>query len=380
MPARQNNQILMSTPKLRYIQDLNREGFVADSAQLSAVERLDHLHQRLVSTQKNSQNSVISSWRSKFKKSSVKAELGIYLWGGVGRGKTYLMDSFYESLPFEAKLRIHFHRFMRRVHSDLTYYKGHANPLLKVAEKISSETKIICFDEFFVSDITDAMILATLFEALFERGVCLVATSNIEPDHLYKNGLQRQRFLPAIALIKKYCQVINVDGGTDYRLRTLQKIKLYHWPLDDQAETAITKIFERLITTNEGISKNINIEIGGRSIAARRLSTDMVWFDFSAICEGPRSQNDYIDIASEFLAVVVSNIPELNQSNNDAARRFINLVDEFYDRNVKLAISAAQPLELLYQGENLAFEFERTRSRLLEMQSYEYLGRPHCID
>jgi cell division protein ZapE len=370
----------MSTPKLRYIQDLNREGFVADSAQLSAVERLDHLHQRLVSTQKNSQNSVISSWRSKFKKSSVKAELGIYLWGGVGRGKTYLMDSFYESLPFEAKLRIHFHRFMRRVHSDLTYYKGHANPLLKVAEKISSETKIICFDEFFVSDITDAMILATLFEALFERGVCLVATSNIEPDHLYKNGLQRQRFLPAIALIKKYCQVINVDGGTDYRLRTLQKIKLYHWPLDDQAETAITKIFERLITTNEGISKNINIEIGGRSIAARRLSTDMVWFDFSAICEGPRSQNDYIDIASEFLAVVVSNIPELNQSNNDAARRFINLVDEFYDRNVKLAISAAQPLELLYQGENLAFEFERTRSRLLEMQSYEYLGRPHCID
>ena len=370
----------MSTPKLRYIQDLNREGFVADSSQLNAVEHLDDLYQRLVAINCNSKSRVISSLRGKFKKSPIKPQRGLYLWGGVGRGKTYLMDSFFESLPFEAKLRIHFHRFMRRVHRDLTDYKGHANPLLKVAEKISTETKIICFDEFFVSDITDAMILATLFEALFECGVCLVATSNIEPDQLYKNGLQRQRFLPAIALINEHCQVINVDGGVDYRLRALHQIKLYHWPLNQHTNTAITEIFERLITAGEAISHDVNLDVGGRLIAARKLTADMVWFDFSAICEGPRSQNDYIDIASEFHAVVISDIPELNQSNNDATRRFINLVDEFYDRNVKLAISAAQPLELLYQGDDLAFEFERTRSRLLEMQSYEYLARAHCIE
>ena len=370
----------MSTPKLRYIQDLNREGFVADSAQLNAVEHLDGLYQRLVSIHCKPKNRVIFSLRGKFKKSPVKPQRGLYLWGGVGRGKTYLMDSFFESLPFEAKLRIHFHRFMRRVHRDLTDCKGHANPLLKVAEKISSETKIICFDEFFVSDITDAMILATLFEALFERGVCLVATSNIEPNQLYKNGLQRQRFLPAIALINEHCQVINVDGGVDYRLRALQQIKLYHWPLDQHTDTAITKIFERLITAGETILQDANLDVGGRLIATKKLTVDMVWFDFSAICEGPRSQNDYIDIASEFHAVVISDIPELKQSNNDATRRFINLVDEFYDRKVKLAISAAQPLELLYQGDDLAFEFERTRSRLLEMQSYEYLARAHCIE
>ena len=380
MPVAQKNISLMTTPKLRYIQDLNREGFVADSAQQYAVQLLDDLQQRLVSIHCNrdiATGPVARLWR-RLTQSSARPELGLYLWGGVGRGKTYLMDSFFETLPFEAKLRVHFHRFMRRVHSDLALYKGHANPLVKVAEKIAGEARIICFDEFFVSDITDAMILGTLFEALFERGVCLVATSNIQPDQLYTNGLQRQRFLPAIALLKKHCQVVNVDGGTDYRLRALRGTKLYHWPLDQRAGEAISSIFESLMTADKTVSHNVDFEISGRLIQVKTLAADIMWFDFAAICEGPRSQNDYIDIACEFHAVVISNVPVLNESNNDAVRRFINLVDEFYDRNVKLVISAEQSLDSLYQGDKLAFEFERTRSRLLEMQSYEYLARAHC--
>jgi cell division protein ZapE len=380
VPTPKKASSLMNGPKFRYSQDLNRQSFVADCAQQSAVELLDDLYQRLLSAGDNRNKTIATKLWRKLRKSPDRPEMGLYLWGGVGRGKTYLMDSFFETLPIEAKIRVHFHRFMRRVHSDLVLFKGFANPLEKVAEKIASEAVVICFDEFFVSDITDAMILGALFEALFERGVCLVATSNVEPDQLYKNGLQRQRFLPAIALLKKHCQVVNVDGGTDYRLRALEKSKLYHWPLDRQADKAIAEIFERLMTTDESISQNVDLEIGGRLIAAKRLTTDSLWFEFSAICEGARSQNDYIDIACEFHAVIISNIPELNESNNDAVRRFINLVDEFYDRNVKLAISAAQPLESLYQGDSLAFEFERTRSRLLEMQSYEYLGRAHCAE
>ncbi|MCS5587157.1 MAG: cell division protein ZapE [Porticoccaceae bacterium] len=368
----------MTTPKLRYVQDLNSEGFVADSAQQHAVELLDDLQQRLVSGYYSPDAGILGGLLRRFAKSPMQPERGLYLWGGVGRGKTYLMDSFFETLPFERKMRVHFHRFMRRVHSDLALYKGRVNPLEKVAEKIANEAQVICFDEFFVSDIADAMILGTLFKGLFKRGVCLVATSNIAPDQLYSNGLQRQRFLPAIALVKKHCQVVNVDGGTDYRLRALEKTKLYHWPLDKESSQAIAAIFESLMTTDGSISQGVDLEIGGRLIPAKKLTTDIVWFDFSAICEGPRSQNDYIDIALEFHAVVIGNIPALGAINDGAARRFINLVDEFYDRNVKLAISAAQPLDLLYQGGNLAFEFERTKSRLLEMQSYEYLARAHC--
>ena len=379
MPTSKKVINLMNGPKFRYTQDLNRQGFVADCAQQSAVEHLDDLYWRLLSSTGDS-HSFVAKWWHRLRGSSNQPELGLYLWGGVGRGKTYLMDSFFESLPFEAKLRVHFHRFMRRVHQDLVLFKGFANPLQKVAEKIAGEARVICFDEFFVSDITDAMILGTLFDALFERGVCLVATSNVAPDQLYKNGLQRQRFLPAITLIKKHCQVINVDGGTDYRLRALQKSKLYHWPLDQQADNALAEIFERLMVTDENVAQYVDLEIDGRLIAAKKLTTDRVWFEFADICEGPRSQNDYIDIACEFHAVVISNIPVLNESNNDAVRRFINLVDEFYDRNVKLAISAEQPLDKIYQGDHLAFEFERTRSRLLEMQSHEYLGQAHYTD
>jgi cell division protein ZapE len=313
----------------------------------------------------------------KFAKSELYPEEGLYFWGGVGRGKTYLMDNFYESLPFECKMRVHFHRFMRRVHQDLKQLKGQADPLRKVADKIASETCIICFDEFFVSDITDAMILGTLLEELFARGVCLVATSNIIPNDLYFNGLQRQRFLPAISLLNERCRVLNVDGGVDHRLRALEQAELYHSPLNKAADQAISDTFDRLVPVEGEIKQGVDLEVEGRPIPVIKLAEDIVWFEFTAICEGPRSQNDYIDIACEFHAVMISNIPLLGGINDDAARRFINLVDEFYDRNVKLAITAAEPLHALYSSGRLGFEFQRTQSRLLEMQSHEYLARPH---
>lgn len=368
----------MTTPKQRYCSDLTREGFVADRAQKQAVDHLETLYYRLVAAYNHKRDkSFASKMKRIIKRKKNNPVLGLYLWGGVGRGKTYLMDSFFESLPFESKLRIHFHRFMRRVHKDLEEFKGHANPLEKVADKISSETMVICFDEFFVSDITDAMILGKLFEALFSRGLCLVATSNVEPSQLYKNGLQRQRFLSAIKLIQTRCQVINVDSGTDYRLRTLTSTPLYHQPLTDKSQNAIASIFNSLVADKGTVIENAEVSVGGRDIPIVAKASDVIWFDFRAICEGPRSQNDYIDLSCEYHAVVISNIPMLNKDKDDATRRFINLVDEFYDRNVKLVISAMQPLETLYQGSKLAFEFERTKSRLIEMQTLEFLSRAH---
>jgi cell division protein ZapE len=371
----------MTTPKQRYYSDLKSQGFVADKAQKLAVDHLDALYFRLVAAYNHKRDtSFASKMKRIIKRRKINPILGLYLWGGVGRGKTYLMDGFFESLPFESKLRIHFHRFMRRVHEELDEFKGHANPLEKVADKIASETMVICFDEFFVSDITDAMILGKLFEALFARGVCLVATSNVEPSKLYKNGLQRQRFLPAIELIKSRCQVINVDGGTDYRLRTLTSTELYHHPLTNNSYNSVAGIFHSLVTDRGTIRENLKVTIAGRDIPVVAKSSDVIWFDFKAICEGPRSQHDYIDLSCEYHALVISNIPTLNKERDDATRRFINLVDEFYDRNVKLVISADQPIETLYQGSSLVFEFERTKSRLIEMQTREFLSRAHRSD
>ena len=367
----------MSTPKLRYQKDLARDGFVADSAQQQAVEYLDDLYHRLCAAHSRPAAGVLGKLMQKLSTPVLQPEQGLYLWGGVGRGKTYLMDNFYESLPFDCKMRVHFHRFMRRVHEDLKRYAGQPDPLKKVADKIADETYVICFDEFFVTDITDAMILGLLLEALFARGVCLVATSNIIPDGLYENGLQRQRFLPAIALLNKHCFVVNVDGGVDHRLRALEQAELYHSPLDKQADVSLQTTFDSLVPVEGEIKSGVELEVAGRPIPVLKLAEDIVWFDFAAICEGPRSQNDFIDIAKEFHAVLISNVPVLGAANDDAARRFINLVDEFYDRSVKLALSAAEPLSSLYSGGRLAFEFQRTQSRLLEMQSREYLARPH---
>ena len=363
----------MLTPKQRYQNDLAREGFAADDAQAFAVDQLEDLFHRLVARNSGKKGGLLA----KLLKSAQAPEKGLYFWGGVGRGKTYLMDSFYESLPFEKKMRIHFHRFMRRVHQELDRHKGKANPLDTVAESIACEARVICFDEFFVSDITDAMILALLLEGLFQRGVTLVATSNIIPDHLYRDGLQRDRFLPAIDLLNRHCRVVNVDGGRDYRLRALERAELYYSPLGDDAERAISQTFDSLVVLEGEIKTDVALDIEGRSIPARKVAEDLVWFDFAAICEGPRSQNDYIEVAREFHSVVISNVPRFGAGNDDAARRFINLVDEFYDRSVKLAVSAAAPVHELYDGGRLGFEFQRTESRLLEMQSREYLASPH---
>jgi cell division protein ZapE len=364
----------MPTPLKRYQRDLKQEGFVHDEAQEQAVRELQDLYDRLVRARGRSRPLLGRFFKAR---KALEPEKGLYFWGGVGRGKTYLMDNFYESLPFETKMRAHFHRFMRRVHDDLKALKGEKNPLEKVADKIAAETIVICFDEFFVSDITDAMILGTLLGHLFERGVSLVATSNIVPDGLYKDGLQRQRFLPAIELLKQHCKVINVDGGVDYRLRALEKAEIYHSPLDGQAERALVSAFDSLVPAVEEIRKDVSVKVEGRKIPVRCVGEDVIWFDFGALCDGPRSQNDYIEIAREFHAVLVSNVPQLTAAQEDQARRFINMVDEFYDRGVKLIISAAEPLQSIYVGSRLVFEFERTRSRLLEMQSHEYLARPH---
>ena len=345
-----------------------RPDFVADSSQKMAVDHLQRLFDELTANQQTA-GLLGKLFR---RKRTVK---GLYFWGGVGRGKTYLMDTFFESLPFEKKLRLHFHRFMRRVHQELRILKDQENPLDCVADKLADEARVLCFDEFFVSDIADAMILGGLMEKLFARGVSLVATSNIIPDRLYENGLQRERFLPAIDILKANVDVINVDGGTDYRLRALEQAELYHWPLDTEADLSLAASFTSLST--EPGKTNLRLDVEGREILARRVADDVAWFDFKELCDGPRSQNDYIELAREYHAIILSNIPALHTGIDDQVRRFVNLVDEFYDRNVKLVVSAEKPLADLYSGGRLTFEFQRTQSRLLEMQSHEYLARPH---
>jgi cell division protein ZapE len=365
------------TPLERYRADLLKPGFTRDAAQEMAVQHLQQLFDQLIAAETSAANhSLLSSLFASFRRDKkIEPIRGLYFWGGVGRGKTYLMDTFYDALPFKRKLRAHFHRFMQRVHRELKALAGQKNPLQIIARNLAAEARVICFDEFFVSDIADAMILGGLFEALFGYGVSLVATSNIEPDGLYKDGLQRARFLPAIALLKRHTLVLNVDGGTDYRLRALEKAELYHYPLDAAADISLRRSFEAL-APESGAADQI-IEIEGREIRTRRLAGEVVWFDFAALCDGPRSQNDYIELAREYHAVLISNMPQLDASRDDQARRFINLVDEFYDRNVKLVVTAAVPLGQIYRGQRLQFEFERTKSRLLEMQSREYLGREH---
>jgi cell division protein ZapE len=367
----------MSTPLQRYQHDLQQPDFSYDPAQEHAVKCLQRLYDELLAQPMPGANGFMVALNARFgrRKGPPPIVQGLYFWGGVGRGKTYLMDAFFDTLPFENKLRAHFHRFMQRIHKELKSLSGEKNPLVIVADRIADEARVICFDEFFVSDITDAMILAGLFERLFARGVVLVATSNIIPDGLYKDGLQRARFLPAIALIKQRVEVVNVDGGVDYRLRALEQAELYYQPLGEAAEASLQHSFQRLAP--EVAVANQALDIEGRQIKARFVADDVAWFDFTELCDGPRSQYDYIELARVYHAVVISNVPQMGADLEDQARRFINMIDEFYDRNVKLVLSAAVPLENLYTGGRLDFEFERTQSRLLEMQSEDYLGQEH---
>ncbi len=365
-----------NSPLERYARDLERDDFQEDPAQRHAVEKLDALYRQLVAAENalQRQSPLGRAWQ-RWRGERPEPVRGLYLWGGVGRGKTYLVDTFHDCLPFKRKLRIHFHRFMQRVHAELTDLEGEANPLQIIAEGLAQEARVLCFDEFFVSDITDAMILGGLMEALFERGVTLVATSNIVPDELYKDGLQRQRFLPAIEQVKRHTEVVNVDAGVDYRLRALQKAELYHTPLDEMANESLLRSFESLAP--EAGMQWERLEINGRFLSSRWVADDVVWFEFAELCDGPRSQNDYIEIARIYHAVLLGNVPKMGVASDDQARRFINLVDEFYDRNVKLILSAEVPILELYSGGRLEFEFQRTQSRLQEMQSEEYLARSH---
>ncbi len=367
------------TPLERYQTDLKKPDFSVDPAQQQAVEKLQLLYDALLQAeQSRRQPGGVKKLFGRLRSARpVEPVRGLYFWGGVGRGKTYLMDAFYDALPFERKLRAHFHRFMQRVHAELKQLTGEKNPLDKVAERLAAEAQVICFDEFFVSDITDAMILGGLFEKLFTHGVTLVATSNIIPDGLYKDGLQRSRFLPAIALINQHTEVVNVDGGIDYRLRTLEQAELYHWPLDAESDISLRRSFDGLNPDDQHLESDVDITIEGRPIRALQVSDDVVWFHFETLCDGPRSQSDYIELARIFHAVLIGHVPQMVAGADDRARRFINLVDEFYDRNVKLVITAEVPLDQLYTGSKLQFEFERTQSRLLEMQSHDYLAREH---
>jgi len=369
----------VSTPWELYQQDLKRDDFSYDAAQEMAVKHLQRLYDDLVADYEASKNKrfIARLLPGKKQKEPIK---GLYFWGGVGRGKTYLVDTFYDALPFERKMRTHFHRFMQRVHTDLTKLAGEKNPLTSVADQIAKEAVVICFDEFFVSDIGDAMILGGLMQELFARGVTLVSTSNIVPDGLYKDGLQRDRFIPAIKLLNKYTEVVNVDSGVDYRLRTLEQAELYHFPLDDTAESSLQKSFDSLVPDAKHIEYNANIEILGRHIQAKAICDDVAWFEFEALCDGPRSQNDYIEIGKLYHAILISNVPQMNVKNDDLARRFINLIDEFYDRGVKVIMSADAAIPDIYTTGSLEFPFQRTTSRMLEMQSHDYLAREHKAD
>ncbi|CAM4117082.1 cell division protein ZapE [Pseudoalteromonas byunsanensis] len=359
------------TPWEKYQQDLQRDDFQYDSAQENAVKHLQRLYDDFTAVPEKP-TGFFSKLFAKPKQHSIK---GLYFWGGVGRGKTYLVDTFYEALPTQRKMRVHFHRFMHRVHDELKLLKDVKNPLETVADKFKQEADIICFDEFFVQDITDAMLLGGLMEALFARNIVLVATSNIVPDELYRNGLQRARFLPAIELVKANTEVVNVDSGIDYRLRTLEQAEIYHSPLDEQADKNLFEYFDKLSPEPGKLDEKIEIE--GRLIATRKVSDCIVMFDFSQLCETARSQVDYMEISRLYNTVILSNVKQLGQHNDDAARRFIALVDEFYERNVTLIISAQAPITELYTQGNLNFEFKRCISRLQEMQSLEYLAREH---
>ncbi len=357
-----------------YQETIRARSFDSDPAQLQALASLDELRARLIAATPS--GNLLPRWLgSRLRPQPHQPLKGLYLWGGVGRGKTWLMDLFFASLPFDERRRLHFHRFMHEVHTQLAQLKHQESPLEEVAARIAADLRVLCFDELYVADIADAMILGGLFAGLFARGVTLVATSNLPPTQLYKDGLQRQRFLPAIRLLEEHTLVLELAGGTDYRLRQLAQAGIYLDSAAADTRARLEALFQEL--AGSGTQTGGAIQVEGRPIAVVRAGHNTVWFDFAALCEGPRSQDDYIEIAREFQSVLVSAVPVFDAQREDAARRFIAVVDEFYDRNVKLIVAAAAPPMALYRGARLGQIFERTASRLIEMQSKAYLAREH---
>ncbi len=351
--------------KENYQKELQVRGFQSDPAQLRAIDALERCANEWAAYKEKRSN--------KFKKLINRPPIprGVYMYGGVGRGKSFLMDCFFDAVPIQRKTRLHFHEFMREVHRELRELQGTVNPLDVLGKQISQRYKLICFDEFHVADITDAMILHRLLDALFDNGVGFVTTSNFKPDDLYPNGMHRDRIMPAIALLNQELDVINVDNGTDYRRRTLEQVDLYHCPMGEQADAAMTDAFNRLA---ECPDENPVLHIEAREIKARRRAGGVVWFDFKEICGGPRSQNDYLEIATQFHTVLLSDVPYMPVRRAAEARRFTWLIDVLYDRRVKLILSAEVAPEALYTEGPMAHEFPRTVSRLNEMQSAEFLA------
>ncbi|QZQ52185.1 AFG1 family ATPase [Erwinia persicina] len=369
------------SPLALYQQALENGEYQADEVQRAAITRLDGIYQVLT---RNSASAApagggllnrLNKLLGKSKNDVQTPAQGLYMWGGVGRGKTWLMDMFFRAIPGERKQRLHFHRFMLRVHQELTELQGQSDPLQIVADRFKAETDLLCFDEFFVSDITDAMLLGTLMEALFSRGITLVATSNIPPDDLYRNGLQRARFVPAIEMIKQHCDVMNVDAGIDYRLRTLTSAHLWMTPLGDET----IKEMERMFIALAGKPREDHepLEINHRQLPTLGMAEGVLAMNFLALCGEGRSQHDYIELSRRFHSVLLYDVPVMIYKTEDQARRFLALVDEFYERHVKLVVSAETSLYEIYQGTRLKFEYQRCVSRLQEMQSEEYLRLPH---
>ncbi|MFC3533807.1 cell division protein ZapE [Vogesella facilis] len=360
------------SPRAWYQAASLQPGFIHDAAQAAAIERLDELWQSL---------QEFKDKRNRFLGRSLRkppVPRGLYFWGGVGRGKSFLMDAFYSCVGYRRKRRVHFHHFMAEIHKQLRTLSSEADPLQTVAERIARDVRLLCFDEFHVSDIADAMILGRLFTALFERGVICVMTSNYPPEELYPNGLMRSNFLPTIALLQAHLEVVNVDGGNDYRLRELTREPLFLVPAGNEASARLTVMFERLAGAAAELPHVL--EVLGREIPLRRHAPGVVWFDFRAICDGPRAQTDYLEIASEYHTVFVSDIPKLEARDASVARRLTWLVDVFYDHRVKLVASSAVAAEDIYTDGMQASEFFRTASRLTEMQSQSYLQLPHLVD
>ncbi|GMV47272.1 MAG: cell division protein ZapE [Pseudomonadota bacterium] len=356
----------MSEVERLYRQTLSERGYRPDPAQLRAIEALARCEREWTAYKARRGNAVA--------KLLVRPPIprGVYLWGGVGRGKSFLMDCFYQAVPLTRKTRLHFHEFMREVHRQLQELKGTVNPLDALGRRVARRLRLICFDEFHVADVTDAMILHRLLESLFAHRVSIVTTSNFAPDELYPNGLHRDRILPAIELLKEKLEIVAVDAGVDYRRRTLELLRMYHFPLDAAAAAAMARAFDQLAETRD---ETPLLHIEHRELRALRRAGGLVWFDFKTLCGGPRSQNDYLELASRFHTLLLSEVPQMAPRLASEARRFTWLVDVLYDRRVKLIVSAAVPPEQLYVEGPLVHEFPRTVSRLAEMQSAAYLAQ-----